>query len=51
MFDDTARLVDEHIANFKTKRQELMLSATEEEANSDIESIVESEYNGNRSIM
>ena len=45
MFDDTARMVDEHIANFKNKRQEILLPATQEEENSDIESVVESEQN------
>ena len=51
MFDDTARTIDEHIANFKNKRQELILPATQEEENSDIESVVESEQNERRSFM
>ena len=43
MFDDTARLVDEHIARFKTKREELALPATEEEEDSsNIESELDS---------
>ena len=51
MFDDTARMVDEHIANFKNKRQEILLPATQEEENSDIESVVESEQNEMNTFM